>query len=65
MMNMHSKYNNMHKNKMFYALNCINNHVITSISYVLSMICNEILGEDSGNIKEGVLDDFLYIKILN
>ena len=33
---MHSKYDNMHKNIIFYALVCINNHVITGISYMLS-----------------------------
>ena len=33
---MHSKYDNMHKNEMFYALICINNHLITSINYMLS-----------------------------
>ena len=28
MIDMHSKYDNMHKNGMFYALICTNNHVI-------------------------------------
>ena len=32
MMNMHSKYDNMHRNGMFYAFIDINNHVIVSIS---------------------------------
>ena len=36
MMNMHSKYDNMCKNGIFYALNYINNHVIASISFMLS-----------------------------
>ena len=27
MIDMHSKYNNMHKNGIFYALICINNHI--------------------------------------
>ena len=31
-MNTLSKYDNMHKNEMFYVLNCINNHVIIIIS---------------------------------
>ena len=35
MIRMHSKYDNMHMNGIFYALICINNHVITSISYML------------------------------
>ena len=29
---MHSKYDNMHMNGMFYALICINNYIITSLS---------------------------------
>ena len=33
---MHSKYDNMHKNGMFYALLCINNYVITSMNCMLS-----------------------------
>ena len=35
---MHSKYDNMHNDEIFYALICINNHVISSINYMLSMI---------------------------
>ena len=35
MIDLHLKYDNMHKNGMFYALICINNHVITSINYML------------------------------
>ena len=34
---MHSKYDNMHRNEIFYALTCINNHANTSISCILSM----------------------------
>ena len=30
MIDMHSKYDNMHKNGMFYALICIDNHIITN-----------------------------------
>ena len=39
---MHSKYDNMHKNRTFNALNCINNYVIITISCMLSMsyLCN-------------------------
>ena len=37
MMNMHSKYDNMCNNGIFYALICIINHVIRSISYMLSI----------------------------
>ena len=33
---MHSKYGNMHINVMFYALICINNHVLSSKDCMLS-----------------------------
>ena len=33
---MHSKYDNMHKNEMFYALVCINNYIISCINCMLS-----------------------------
>ena len=36
MMNMHSKYDSMHKNEMFYILIWINDHALTSISCMLS-----------------------------
>ena len=36
MIDMHSKYDNMHKNVMFYVLIYINNHIIISISCMLS-----------------------------
>ena len=32
---------NIHKNKMFYALLYINNHIITSINFMLSGIENK------------------------
>ena len=38
MINMHLKYDNMHKNGIFYALNYINVHVIIIISCMLSSI---------------------------
>ena len=34
---MQSKYDNLHINGMFYALICINHHVNTSISCMLSL----------------------------
>ena len=37
MINIHSKYDNMHRNEIFYALIYINNHVITSITCTLSI----------------------------
>ena len=37
MMNMRSKYDNMHMNGMLNALICINNHVNTIISFMLSV----------------------------
>ena len=33
MMNIHSKYEKMHKNGMLYGLNCIKNHVIIFSSW--------------------------------
>ena len=33
---MHSKYDDMYRNEIFYALIYISNHVIISISYMLS-----------------------------
>ena len=37
-MNMHSKYDKMHKNGMIYALKYTYNHVISSISCMLSLL---------------------------
>ena len=37
MMNMYSKYDNMHKNGLNYALKCTNNHVVTIINFMLSV----------------------------
>ena len=36
MIDIHSKHDNMHKNRMFYALIYINNHIITFIDCMLS-----------------------------
>ena len=36
MIEMHSKYDNMHINVMFYALICINNHVLSCLDCMLS-----------------------------
>ena len=36
MIEMHSKYDNMHINGMFYALYCINNHVLSCQDCMLS-----------------------------
>ena len=36
MIDIYSKYDNMHKNEMFYVLIMINNHIITSINCMLS-----------------------------
>ena len=51
MIDIHSKRDNMGKNGMFYALICINNHIIRCIDYMLSINTsssindlNEILG---------------------
>ena len=37
MIDMQSKYDNMHKNIIFYVLICINNHVIAGINCMLSL----------------------------
>ena len=37
MIDMHSKYDNMHMNGMSYALIYINNHIITCINCMLSV----------------------------
>ena len=37
MIDMHSKFDNIDNNGMFNALIDINNHIITSINYILSM----------------------------
>ena len=37
MVNIHSQYDSMHSNEMFYALICIDNHIIISISCMLSV----------------------------
>ena len=36
MIDINSKYDNMHKNGVFYALICINNNVNSCINYMLS-----------------------------
>ena len=38
MIDMNSKYDDMHKNEMFYTLICINSHVMTIINCMLSFI---------------------------
>ena len=43
MMNMHSKYDNMHMNEMFYALIWINNHLIISITCMLLNVVHKML----------------------
>ena len=35
MTDIHSKHDNMHKNRIFYALICINNHIISCIDCML------------------------------
>ena len=37
MIEMHSKYDKMHTNRMFYALICINNHIFVCYDCMLSM----------------------------
>ena len=38
MIDMLLKYDNIHKNRMFYAFICINSHIITNINCMLSLI---------------------------
>ena len=38
MIDIHSKHDNMHKSGMFYALICINDHIISCIICMLSLI---------------------------
>ena len=35
---MHSKYDNMHKNRMIYPLICINNDIIACVNCMLSSV---------------------------
>ena len=53
MIDMHSKYDNMHKNGMFYALICINNHIIACVNFMLSMSSGEIVDSSSGVSDDG------------
>ena len=56
MIDMHSKYDNMHKNGMFYALICINNRIIacyqkTLLSFlplVVMSVLEEIQSSSNG-----------------
>ena len=43
MIDMHSKYDNMHKNGMFYALIFIKNYIITCINCMLSPLSHSQL----------------------
>ena len=38
MISMYSKYSNMYKNELFYALIFINNYIITSVNCMLSLL---------------------------
>ena len=49
MIEMHSKYDNMHINGMFYALFCINNHVLSCYDCMLSLR-QEMTGVELGEI---------------
>ena len=44
MIEMHLKYNNMHRNRIFNALICINNHVNLCMNFMLSNLKYTILG---------------------
>ena len=36
MIDIHSNYDKMHKNEIFYALICINNYIILCVNFMLS-----------------------------
>ena len=42
MIDMHSKYDNMHKNRMLYALICINNRIIACLNCMLSKVPKKV-----------------------
>ena len=44
MIDMHSKYDIMQKNRIFYALICINNHVIACYACMLSAMWRNLNG---------------------
>ena len=46
MIDMHSKYDNMYKNGIFYALICINNHIIACINCMLLVLKPCIVAHD-------------------
>ena len=47
MIDMHSKYDNMHKKRMLYALICINNHIIACDNCMLAIISRPLWGGDN------------------
>ena len=51
MIEMHSKYDNMHTNGMFYVLICINNHVLSCYDCILSRVCER--EEEEGRERSG------------
>ena len=52
MIEMHSKYDNMHIKVMFYALNCINNHVLSCYDCMLSdLIKNNLTDNPTAQIR--------------
>ena len=54
MIDIHSNYDNMHKNGIFYALICINNHVNSFINCLLSLFydCSKVFTTVTHFIKE-------------
>ena len=60
MIDMHSKYDNMHTNGLFYALICINDNIFSYIIYMLSinfLNFNQNIGSDIQNIEVPRIDD--------
>ena len=50
MIEMHSKYDNMHTNRIFNVLNCINNHVNSCINCMLSVGSEARIVEEEASV---------------
>ena len=51
MIDIHSQYDNMHKNGMLFAYIYINNHIVTYINYLLSAWTKDYMYIVTDNIK--------------
>ena len=62
MIDIHSKYNNMHKSRMFYALIYINNHIISSI---IRMTSRAKISEHNDHLLEAFQKFIIDIPLIN